>query len=253
MVMKRLCVLMVTLSSMLLWSSYSFAADEPAVAAKKPNILIIWGDDIGQFNVSAYNQGVMGYRTPNIDSIAREGALFTDWYLAQHCDLVLTCEEQIFWKQLSQLLTEVATAPPQCFVHRDFHSCNLHQLDDGEVGIIDFQDAVAGPASYDLASWLWDRYIEWPRSDIEKWVEQARPCLAPQMAPDQWLRNCDFVGLQRNLKVVGIFARLHYRDGKAGYLDMLPQFAGYILDVVPRYQELKPYEPCLKRWLQACR
>ena len=79
---KRLVLLMATISCMLFWASHAFAAE---TAAKKPNILIIWGDDIGQFNVSAYNQGMMGYRTPNIDSIAREGALFTDWYGQQSC------------------------------------------------------------------------------------------------------------------------------------------------------------------------
>ncbi|NNL56688.1 MAG: phosphotransferase [Pseudomonadales bacterium] len=184
--------------------------------------------------------------------IHKELALFADWYLARHCEYMLPDDELASWRALGDLLVEACQAQPQVFIHRDFHSCNLQRLADGGLGIIDFQDAMLGPASYDLASWLWDRYLAWPRTDIEAWVEQARASLAPQLSPAQWLRYCDLTGLQRNIKVVGIFARLHYRDGKPGYLEMLPQFAAYIRDIVPRYAELQPFAKHLLAWLDAC-
>ena len=137
-------------------------------------------------------------------------------------------------------------------MHRDFHSCNLHRVDDGEPGIIDFQDAVLGPASYDLASWLWDRYISWPRASLEDWMEQARPLLAPLLEASHWQQCCDWMGLQRNLKIIGIFARLNYRDGKREYLELLPRFASYVRDVLPRYSAFKPVQNDLIDWLKPC-
>jgi len=188
----------------------------------------------------------------NAQHIRKELALFSEWYLARHCEHVLQGDELKCWQALGEMLVEACVSQPQVFVHRDFHSCNLQRLADGGLGIIDFQDAMVGPASYDLASWLWDRYLAWPRKDIERWVEQSRSSLAPQLSAAQWLRYCDLTGLQRNIKVVGIFARLHYRDGKAGYLDLLPQFAAYIRDIVPRYAELQPFTAQLLAWLDAC-
>ena len=153
------------------------------------------------------------------------------------------------WQQLTQTLIENALAQPQVFVHRDFHSCNLHQLPNGDIGVIDFQDAVCGPLTYDLASWLWDRYITWPRSQLESWMLQARQTLAPQVDEATWIRWCDLMGLQRNLKIVGIFARLHYRDNKSGYLEMTPRFAHYISAVLPLYPELASSHVMLNKWL----
>ncbi len=179
-----------------------------------------------------------------------ELALFPDWYLARNLEITLSRHEQLLWDQLCALLVASAKAQPQSFVHRDFHSCNLHALVDGSTGVIDFQDAVYGPVSYDLVSWLWDRYIVWSRSDLEKWMLQAQERLAPTIESVDWLRFCDLMGLQRNLKIIGIFSRLHYRDNKSGYLDMVPHFSGYVLDVLSRYDDLERYHLMFKRWLQ---
>ena len=153
---------------------------------------------------------------------------------------------------LCKLLLVNAAKQPQVFVHRDFHSCNLHVLTNSDdTGVIDFQDAVCGPLTYDLASWLWDRYITWPRDELLQWMEQAHAVLAPHVASAQWVRWCDLMGLQRNLKIVGIFARLYYRDGKSGYLEMIPQFAAYVLDVLSRYPELDDYRSMLEAQLSS--
>ncbi|MDG2473076.1 MAG: phosphotransferase [Pseudomonadales bacterium] len=176
--------------------------------------------------------------------------LLPQWFGQQHLGRCFSPSEQVNWQLLCDQLIASAEAQPQVFVHRDFHSCNLHQLKNGSVGIIDFQDAVLGPLSYDLVSWLWDRYISWPRSALETWIEQARLVLAPDISAAQWLRYCDFMALQRNLKIIGIFARLHYRDNKSGYLAMTPRFIDYVLDLLPRYPELGPASDWLQPWLQ---
>lgn len=182
----------------------------------------------------------------NRDRLLTELELFPNWYLQQHKNISISCEDWDVWEDLCTRLIASAQQQPQVFVHRDFHSCNLLSLDDGEVGVIDFQDGVRGPISYDFISLLWDRYIAWPRSRLEGWMEQFRRQVAPDIEQGQWVRYCDWMGLQRNLKIVGIFARLHYRDGKAGYLEMIPRFWSYLMDVLPRYEETKP----MKDWLE---
>ncbi|HLF30005.1 MAG TPA: phosphotransferase [Xanthomonadales bacterium] len=163
--------------------------------------------------------------------------LFTEWYLARHRQKTLGVPEVACWQSLCHELKRSAAAQPQVFVHRDFHSCNLLYQEGQAAGIIDFQDAVQGPVSYDFVSLLWDRYISWPRSQLEQWMETFRLMLELEMEPAAWVRYCDLMGLQRNLKIVGIFSRLHCRDGKAGYLEMIPRFYRYLLDVLPRYPE----------------
>lgn len=160
--------------------------------------------------------------------------LFTDWYLLKHRGQTLAARERALWTDVCAQLISSARRQPQVFVHKDFHSCNLMQTPLGP-GLIDFQDGVRGPVSYDLVSLLWDRYIAWPRQRLEAWMLEARPRLAPQIEPAEWVRCCDWMGLQRNLKIVGIFARLWYRDGKPGYVEMIPQFYQYLLDVLSRY------------------
>ena len=141
-------------------------------------------------------------------------------------------------------LIESARNQPQVFVHKDFHSCNL-LLTPGGPGLIDFQDGLRGPVTYDLVSLLWDRYIAWPRHQLEAWMLDMRERLAPDTATKDWIRWCDWMGLQRNLKVVG---RLRYRDGKRGYVEMIPRFYRYLLDVLPRYAEFRDARLMLERY-----
>jgi len=163
--------------------------------------------------------------------------LFPEWYLARHRNRPFGGKESECWRIVCEALIENAERQPQVFVHRDFHSCNLIFRDGGSPGVIDFQDAVRGPVTYDFISLIWDRYIHWPRPKLETWMSDVHSRLAPDIDLDTWVRCCDLMGLQRNLKVVGIFARLRYRDDKRGYLEMIPMFYRYLLDVLPRYPE----------------
>jgi aminoglycoside/choline kinase family phosphotransferase len=172
--------------------------------------------------------------------------LFTDWYLLKHCKHKLNARENELWHALCKTLRSSALAQPQVFVHRDFHSCNLLFQAGQDPAIIDFQDGVSGPLSYDLVSLLWDRYVRWPRSRLESWMRDFHKLLQLDTDPAEWQRWCDFMGLQRNLKIVGIFARLHYRDEKAGYLEMIPNFYQYLLDVLPLYPELEEFQRILQ-------
>ena len=189
------------------------------------------------------------------EKIQQELDLFNDWHCKQHLNAPLTKDEREPWQRLCELLINTIAEIPQCFIHLDFHSCNLLRLKskdepDKSVGVIDFQDARQGPVTYDLASWLWDRYISWPRNLLEQWIEEARLKLAPEIDAKTWMRWVDLTGLQRNLKVVGIFARLHYRDNKTGYLELAPRFAQYILDISSNYPELDFCSSLLNRTLQ---
>jgi aminoglycoside/choline kinase family phosphotransferase len=186
---------------------------------------------------------------PNYDRerLLTELELFPNWYLQEHKNIELSCEDWDVWEDMCTRLIASAQRQPQVFVHRDFHSCNLLHLGDGSVGVIDFQDGVRGPVSYDLVSLLWDRYIHWPRSRLESWMQELRPRLAADIDAETWIRYCDWMGLQRNIKIVGIFARLHYRDNKTGYLEMIPQFWTYLMDVLPLYPETRPFMDLLER------
>jgi len=167
--------------------------------------------------------------------------LFVDWYLLRHRQRHLNEHEMAHWHSLCKELKQSAAEQPQVFVHRDFHSCNLLYREGGEPGIIDFQDAVRGPLSYDFVSLLWDRYIEWPREQLENWMDSFRESLDMDIEPARWRQWCDMMGLQRNLKIVGIFSRLYYRDGKSSYLPMIPRFYGYVLEGLGRFPQFRDF------------
>jgi len=176
---------------------------------------------------------------PEYDSqlLRFEMDLFPNWYLGHHRQGMPRTGFDQHWDDFCGQVITSALEQPACFVHRDFHSCNLLLTPSGGVGIIDFQDAVLGPISYDFISLVWDRYISWPRVRLEAWMEQYRQMLGATIEPDRWRRYCDLMGLQRNIKVVGIFARLYYRDGRTGYLEMIPRFYDYVTDTLRRYPE----------------
>lgn len=144
------------------------------------------------------------------------------------------------------LLLDSAEEQPRVLVHRDYHSRNLMIRDGERPGVVDFQDAVWGPVTYDLASLLRDCYIRWPRERVERWAlayaatAEAAGVLEP-VAPETFLRWFDWMGLQRHIKVLGLFPRLYLRDGKQGYLPDLPLVIRYALEVADRYPELKPF------------
>lgn len=175
----------------------------------------------------------------NRERLQTEMDLFPTWFLQHHLSLEAPdCLTDVF-----ELLLDNALEQPQYFVHRDYHSRNLMLGQNQEVGIIDFQDAVIGAASYDLVSLLKDCYIEWPAEQCQHWLnyylEQAQQHgLMTSVSFEQLERWFDLMGLQRHLKVLGIFCRLNYRDGKAGYMNDLPLTLKYVLEVSARYPEL---------------
>jgi aminoglycoside/choline kinase family phosphotransferase len=193
----------------------------------------------------ARNVSYEGLPPYNETLLQEELNLFPDWYLGRHRQRLLSATERATWLSLCRSLIDNAKAQPQVFVHKDFHSCNLLYEKGKAPAIIDFQDAVRGPVSYDFISLIWDRYIHWPRSQIEAWMAEMHSRLGLACTPAEWVRYCDLMGLQRNIKVVGIFARLHHRDDKDGYINMIPMFYRYLLDVLPRYSEFSAFKSML--------
>ena len=179
-------------------------------------------------------------------ALAQELELFKTWYLELHKERPLRGIEVSDWEDVCRLLIDSAREQPQVFVHKDFHSCNLLQTT-GAPGIIDFQDGMRGPVSYDFVSLVWDRYIAWDRERLERWMKEIHTILSVDCSIGEWVRYCDLMGLQRNLKIVGIFARLKHRDGKEGYVEMIPRFYQYLLDVLPRYPEFHEFQKMLEQ------
>lgn len=183
----------------------------------------------------------------------REMNLMPEWFCAKHLRLSLSAAEE---KQLAasfELLADVALEQPQVFVHRDYHSRNLMVLPPGRnPGILDFQDAVRGPVTYDLVSLLKDCYIAWPRERVRGWVHSYRRTAADAGVPvagseERYVRWFDLLGVQRHLKVLGIFARLCHRDGKPGYLRDLPRVLDYVTEVCNETAELGALGDFLER------
>lgn len=191
-------------------------------------------DVLKQFALNVDSRGLPEFSS---SKLRRDMDLFPGWYLDRHRRAVPRDRLETLWDDFCNCIIESAQDQPKCFVHRDFHSCNLLRTSQNSIGIIDFQDAVIGPLSYDLVSLIWDRYIQWPRHRITRWIEEFRLHLGLDIEADRWLRYCDLMGLQRNFKIVGIFARLYYRDGKTGYIEMIPQFYEYITSTLRCYPE----------------
>jgi len=176
--------------------------------------------------------------------LQRQLGIFEEWYLRRHKSI----EPSTYLATLTpvyELLFQAIEEQPQVLVHRDYHSRNLMILEKGNPGILDFQDAMYGPITYDLVSLLQDCYIAWPRERVVKWVTdfyiQAKDAELLGYACDfaKFLRWFDWTGLHRHLKNLGIFTRLHYRDNKSGYLKDIPQVLSYISEACDRYPELQ--------------
>jgi N-acetylmuramate 1-kinase len=186
------------------------------------------------------------------EALLRELELLPEWFLTRHLGMRLGSAEQALLGESFELLIREAQAQPQVFVHRDYHSRNLMLLGARNPGILDFQDAVRGPIGYDLVSLLKDCYIAWPRARVLGWLGAYRRRLAARgfeagASEEQLTRWFDWIGVQRHLKVLGIFARLNYRDGKAGYLKDLPLTLRYVLEACALYEPLQPLGSFLER------
>ena len=187
--------------------------------------------------------------------LQRELDLFPDWYVARHKALVWSDAERALWQQGCAVLLQNNLAQPALFVHRDYHSRNLMVCDDNP-GVLDFQDAVRGPITYDLVSLFKDAYIQWDEAfvldQVARYWEQARRAGLP-VDPDfaAFYRDFEWMGVQRQLKVLGIFARLCHRDGKSGYVADMPRVAAGLRAACERYAELRPLRTLLERTEQA--
>lgn len=176
--------------------------------------------------------------------LQRECDLFAEWYVAHHLRVPLATAQKQSLAEVVKLIISRSIAQPAVYVHRDFMPRNL-MLTDPNPGVIDFQDAVHGPITYDLVSLTRDAYVSWEEQRVLDWVarywEKAKRERLP-VDPDfaAFYRDFEWMGLQRHLKVLGIFARLYYRDGKPGYLEDTPRFMRYARAVAGRYTELKP-------------
>lgn len=187
----------------------------------------------------AYQSSLPDY---DADLLYNELLLFHDWLCGLHLRIELSGVEQLAWRNCCSLLIRNALDQPQAFVHRDYHSRNLMVVADNNPGIIDFQDAVEGPLTYDLVSLLRDCYTTLAPAEVERRVLDFRmqldSNLRGQVGPEQFVRNFDLMGVQRHLKAAGIFARLNHRDGKPAYMADVPRTLQYITALAPAYPEL---------------
>lgn len=199
-------------------------------------------------------QGITAKALPAYDRqlLQTEMNLFPEWFIEQYLNINLTTEQQHLLNSVFECLIESALQQPKVFVHRDYHSRNLMQTSKNNPGILDFQDAVYGAITYDLASLLKDCYISWPREKIESWVEyyfqqvQNKKLISSQCELKEFIQWFDLMSVQRHIKVLGIFSRLSIRDNKQAYIKDLPLTFQYIVDCCERYPLLTPLKVLLQ-------
>jgi len=194
---------------------------------------------------------------PLFDSafIQRELGIFTEWFIQRHLGMTLNQAELAMLASTFAQLELAILQQPQAAMHRDFHSRNLMVLPDTSLAVIDFQDAVLGPVCYDAVSLVRDCYVRWPDAQVARW----RGLFLSQLQQQGWYlgdeaarfeQDFDFTGLQRHIKVLGIFCRLNYRDQKAGYMADLPRVFSYVMDVAAQYPQLSEFVAWLQRDVQ---
>ena len=182
----------------------------------------------------------------NAAHLEMELDVFDEWYVQRHLDKRFSPAQSKIWQNTKTHLIDACLEQPQVWVHRDSHSRNLMACDDRIPGVIDFQDLLIGPLAYDVVSLFRDCYIEWPQEHQERWCEiylkRANHMLdISEVSMDQFMRWYDFTGLQRHLKVLGVFSRLHYRDGKSQYLNDIPLVRKYVSDALEQHPELDEF------------
>ncbi len=202
----------------------------------------LYGDAIDALIKLQLSQQVAGLPDYDEALLRRELNLFPDWYIAQHLQKDLSEKQQAILQLIFKRIIQNNLAQPRVLVHRDYHSRNL-MVTSPNPGIIDFQDAVVGPITYDLVSLFKDAYIRWDEAHILDWTirywEKARKAGLP-VSTDfaEFYRDFEWMGVQRHIKILGIFARLNYRDGKTNYLQDMPLVMEYLRKACERYSEL---------------
>lgn len=194
------------------------------------------------------------YRPYDRKLLRFELSLLTDWLIEKALDTPITPEDRERFDKVFKLLIDACLSQPVTFVHRDYHSRNLMWWQ-GQTGVLDFQDAVMGPITYDLASLLRDCYVAWDapfrRQVMDWWWQGARERLGYDVDHETFQRHFDWMAIQRNLKAVGIFGRLSRRDGKHGYLNDIPRTMGYVRETLAHYPELDELSRLLDHYLPA--
>jgi aminoglycoside/choline kinase family phosphotransferase len=192
----------------------------------------------------AFQQLPMVAPLPSYDValLRRELELFPEWYVKRELGIEFDSAQQTLWQHVTELLIDSALAQPKVLVHRDYMPRNL-MLSEPNPGVLDFQDAVYGPVTYDVTCLFKDAFLSWPEERVHAWLEnywQQAGALGIPVQPDfeDFLRASDLMGVQRHLKVIGIFARICHRDGKPRYLADVPRFFAYIDAVIARRPEL---------------
>jgi aminoglycoside/choline kinase family phosphotransferase len=183
--------------------------------------------------------------------LQRDAGLFEEWFLGRHLGVVLDCGESEALQLVQRRLMDNALAQARVLTHRDYMPRNLMPTRP-RPAVLDFQDCVWGPVAYDAVSLFKDAFLSWPLERVDRWLLQyhARAVAAGvpvPAAPATFLRDADWLGVQRHLKILGIFARLHYRDGKTRYLTDVPRFITYLEEVLPRHPELAGLQDLLDR------
>jgi aminoglycoside/choline kinase family phosphotransferase len=182
--------------------------------------------------------------------LTRELKLFDDWLLGTHLGQALDCALTDPLARVYRRLMDAILAQPTVLVHRDFMPRNLMPLHRGDLAVLDFQDAVVGPISYDVLSLFKDAFHGWPQDLVDwgvaRYHERASVAGLPVPALADFRRDVDLIGVQRHLKVLGIFARLYHRDGKPKYLADAPRFVRYLLDVIPKHRALRPLQAVIE-------
>ncbi|KTC99358.1 aminoglycoside phosphotransferase family protein [Legionella erythra] len=195
-----------------------------------------------------------GEKLPCFDQafMRQELGLFSTWFLDSYLNMNLTPSEATMIEQTFDWLIAEISRQPQVFIHRDYHSRNIMLLESGELGIIDFQDAMSGPFTYDLVSLLKDCYIQWPSEQVREWVcyFHTHSTIAQQWPFQDFLRAFELCGLQRHLKVLGVFSRLYIRDNKPGYLKDLPLTLHYTLAFLESCEELQAFYQFMQSRIQ---
>ena len=181
--------------------------------------------------------------------LQRDAGLFDEWFLQRHLGLQLDCGEVEGLQLVQRRLMDNALGQAQLMAQRDFMPRNLMPVADGPA-VLDFQDMVRGPIAYDPVSLFKDAFLSWPLERVDGWLaryhERARAAGLPVPDRATFLRDADWMGVQRHLKILGIFSRLHYRDGKSHYLEDVPRFIAYLDEVLPRHPQLAPLQSLLQ-------
>jgi len=185
--------------------------------------------------------------------LQRDAGLFEDWFIRRHLGVELGCGDSERLELVQHRLMDNALAQPRVPTHRDYMPRNLMPVEGGPA-VLDFQDLVLGPIAYDPISLLRDAFLSWPEPRVDGWLHRyhARAAEAglPVPALEVFLRDADWCGVQRHLKILGIFARLHHRDGKPRYIKDAPRFLGYLDAVVPKYRQLDPLRELLEHTIK---